>query len=87
MTLATIYRKPVETARHEQLKIVCMQYFKAMEKLMDRPSRRYAEQARKATIKMKEVAHKRGLELLELYAPSKNQGKEPINGRTKLNNR
>ena len=64
MTIATIYRQPVETARHEQLKVVCMNYFKAMEKLMDRPSRRYAEQARKATIKMKDIAHKRGLELL-----------------------
>ena len=83
MTLATIYRQQVETARHEQLKVVCMNYLKALEKLMERPSRRYAEQARKATIKMKDIAHKRGLELLELYAPSKNEGKEPINVRYK----
>lgn len=83
MTLATIYRQPVETARHEQLKVECMKYFKAMEKLMDRPSRRYAEQARKALIRIKAIAHKRGLELLELYAPSKNEGKEPINVRYK----
>lgn len=82
MGIAKIYRTPVESARHEQLKIECMTYFKAMEKLMDRPSRRYAEQARKSLINIKKIAHHRGLELLELYAPSKNQGKEPINGRT-----
>jgi ABC-type uncharacterized transport system substrate-binding protein len=52
-----------------------------MEKLIDRPSRRYAEQARKALINIKKTAHHRGLELLELYAPSMNQGKEPINGK------
>ena len=82
MTIATIYRQPVETARHEQLKVVCMNYFKAMEKLMDRPSRRYAEKARKALINIKKIAHYRGMELLELYAPSKNEGKDPINGQT-----
>ena len=57
-----------------------MTYFKAMEKLLDKPSRRYAEQARKALINIKKIAHYRGIELLELYAPSKNEGKEPING-------
>jgi ABC-type uncharacterized transport system substrate-binding protein len=81
MGVAKIYRTPVESARHEQLKVQCMEYFKAMEKLIDRPSRRYAEQARKALINIKKTAHHRGLELLELYAPSMNQGKEPINGK------
>jgi|TARA_B100000424_G_scaffold267246_2_gene259708 hypothetical protein len=80
MTIAKIYRTPVESARHEQLKIVCHEYFSNMEKLMDKPSRRYAEKARKALTKMKRIAHKRGMELLELYAPSMNEGKEPING-------
>jgi len=82
MGIAKIYRTPVESARHEQLKVQCMLYFKAMEKLIERPSRRYAEQARKALISIKKTAHHRGIELLELYAPSKNQGKEPINGKT-----
>ena len=81
MGIAIIYRTPVESARHEQLKVQCMEYFKAMEKLMERPSRRYAEKARKALLKMKKTAHHRGIELLELYAPSMNEGKEPINGR------
>ncbi len=80
MGISKIYRTPVESARHEQFKIECMTYFKAMEKLLDKPSRRYAEQARKALINIKKIAHYRGIELLELYAPSKNEGKEPING-------
>ena len=80
MGIAKIYRTPVESARHEQLKVQCMEYFRSMEKLMD--SRRYAEQARKALINIKKTAHYRGLELLELYAPSKNEGKDPINGQT-----
>jgi|TARA_Y100000296_G_C5152258_1_gene247107 hypothetical protein len=81
MPLATIYRRPVESARHQQLKVQCMEYFKNMEKLMEKPSRRYAERARKALINMKKSAHHRGIELLELYAPSKNEGKKPINER------
>jgi hypothetical protein len=59
-----------------------MEYFSAMEKLMDKPSRRYAEKARKALINIKKIAHYRGMELLELYAPSKNEGKKPINGQS-----
>jgi outer membrane protein assembly factor BamD (BamD/ComL family) len=82
MGIARIYRRPVESARHEQFKMLCVQYFTAMEKLIERPSRRYAEQARKALIKIKKAAHYRGMELLELYAPSKNKGREPINGRS-----
>ena len=80
MGIAKIYRTPVESARHEQLKVQCMEYFSAMEKLMDRPSRRYAEKARKALINIKKTAHYRGMELLELYDQSKNEGKKPING-------
>ena len=79
MGIAKIYRTPVESARHEQLKVQCQHAFRSMEKLMDR---RYAEQARKALINIKKTAHYRGLELLELYAPSKNEGKDPINGQT-----
>ena len=82
MGIAKIYRTPVEAARHEQLKVQCMEYFSAMEKLMDKPSRRYAEKARKALINIKKTAHYRGMELLELYAPSKNEGKKPINGQS-----
>jgi hypothetical protein len=29
-------------------------------------------------VRIKKVAHARGMEILELYAPSKNIGKEPI---------
>ena len=82
MGIAKIYRTPVDSPRHEQLKGQCLEYFSAMEKLMDKPSRRYAEKARKALINIKKTAHYRGMELLELYAPSKNEGKDPINGQT-----
>tara|TARA_A100001391_G_scaffold16192_2_gene9076 strand:+ start:1304 stop:1582 length:279 start_codon:yes stop_codon:yes gene_type:complete len=74
-----LYRHPVESARHEQFKNLCLEYFSNHEKLMNNPSQRFATRARKALIKLKKVAHERGLELLSLYAPSQNEGKEPIN--------
>lgn len=52
---------------------------------MSNPSQRFATRARKALIRIKEVAHHRGLELLDLYAPSKNEGLEPINPKEKTN--
>lgn len=75
-----IYRNPVESAKHEQFKRLCLEYFSQHEKLMNHPSQRFATRARKALIRIKKVAHERGLELLSLYAPSLNEGKDPING-------
>jgi len=80
MTTARIYRPGVETARHKQLYILFEEYHKEHTKLMKRPSGRFAAKARKALIKLKKAAHARGLELLELYAPSMNEGRETING-------
>ena len=85
MTIRALYRLPVETARHEQIKILIEQYFINSQKLMDHPSRLYAEKARKALINIRKVAHQRGLELLELYAPSKNIGKPIITPPQKQN--
>jgi hypothetical protein len=80
MTTARIYRPGVDTARHKQLYILFEEYHKNFNKLMEKPSGRYAARARKALIQLKKAAHARGIELLELYAPSMNEGKEPING-------
>jgi len=76
---ATIYRPGVETARHRQLHILFDEYNRNFEKLMARPSATYASKCRKALLQLKKVAQKRGREILELYAPSLNIGKEPIN--------
>ena len=46
---------------------------------MQNPSMRFATRARKALINIKSVAHALGLELLSLYAPSQNKGREQIN--------
>ena len=46
---------------------------------MQNPSMRFATRARKALINIKTVAHALGLELLSLYAPSQNKGREQIN--------
>ena len=46
---------------------------------MKNPSMRFATRARKALINIRKVALPLGLELLSLYAPSMNKGKEPIN--------
>ena len=43
------------------------------------PSRISAQRARKALLKLKTAAHARAKEMLELYAPTKNIGKEPVN--------
>ena len=79
MVKRRLYRTPVESARHEQFKKLCLEYFSNQEKLMKNPSMRFATRARKALVNIKSVAHALGLELLSLYAPSKNVGKEPIN--------
>ena len=73
-----IFRQPEETARHLQLKQLCLDYFTHYEKLMKHPSFTNASRARKACIRMKQVAHARGLELLDLYAPSRNEGRTEI---------
>jgi len=78
MGIKALYRAPVESARHEQIRLLVQEYFTQHQKLMDRPSRRYAERARRALIKLKKVSHQRGLELLDLYSPYRNQGKPII---------
>ena len=79
MARRRLYRLPVESARHEQFKKLCLEYFSNQEKLMKNPSMRFATRARKALINIKSVAHALGLELLSLYAPSQNKGREQIN--------
>jgi len=85
MGLRRLYQKPTESARHEQLKLLCEEYFTNMQKLMDRPSQLYAFRARKALTRLRKVAHQRGLELLSLYSPFQNQGKQPITKPQKQN--
>jgi len=70
-----LYRLPEETARHRQLKQLCLDYFTHYEKLMKHPSKTNAKRARKACVLLKRVAHARGVELLDLYAPSWNEGR------------
>ena len=74
-----LYRTPVESARHEQFKKLCLEYFSNQEKLIANPSMRFATRARKALINIRKVAHALGLELLSLYAPSMNEGKKIVN--------
>tara|TARA_R110000868_G_scaffold141483_3_gene358032 strand:+ start:122 stop:409 length:288 start_codon:yes stop_codon:yes gene_type:complete len=84
MSIRKLYRLPVEdSAKHIQFKNLCLEYFKNYDKLMQNSSRRYAERARKALIRLKKVAHELGLDYLRLYAPSLNPGKEPINIKNK----
>lgn len=78
MGINKLYRQPADSAKHQQFKLLCLEYFTNHEKLLAKPSRRYAERARKALIRIRKVAHARGIEILELYAPSKNIGKESI---------
>jgi len=70
-----LFRLPEETARHLQMKKLCLDYFHHYEKLMKHPSKTHAARARKACILLKQVAHARGIELLDLYAPSRNEGR------------
>ncbi len=79
MARRRLYRKPVESARHEQFKKLCLEYFSNQEKLIKNPSMRFATRARKALINIRKVALPLGLELLSLYAPSMNEGKKIVN--------
>ena len=79
MVKRRLYRTPVESARHEQFKKLCLEYFSNQEKLITNPSMRFATRARKALINIRKVAHALGLELLSLYAPSMNEGKKIVN--------
>ena len=78
MGLRRLYQKPTESARHEQLKLLCEEYFTNVQKLLDKPSQLYAFRARKALTRLRKVAFERGRELLSLYSPFENQGKQPI---------
>lgn len=80
MSIRRIYREPIETSRHLQLKQACLDYFTAYDKLMKRPSRKYAIQARKALLIMRKATTHRRIELIELYSDRKNTGREPLYG-------
>ena len=80
-TIRRIYKEPNESARHLQLKKACLDYFTAYDKLMNRPSRLYAIQARRALRKMRKTALARGHEILNLYSDSQNKGHKPIYGK------
>ena len=73
-----IYRLPEETARHRQMKTLCLNYFTAFDNLIRHPSALYAFRARKACTVLKKVVHERGLELLELYSVKRNEGRKAI---------
>lgn len=79
-TIRRIYKQPNETARHLKLKKACLDYFTAYDKLINRPSRRYAIEARRALRAMRKSAADRGKELLSLYSDNQNIGREPLYG-------
>ena len=80
-----LYRQPVDSAKHEQFKKACLDYFTYHDKLMKKPSMGYAFKARQAMLRIKKVGHERGMELLKLYAEKYNQGKPVINISTRSN--
>ena len=79
-TVRRIYKEPNETARHLKLKKACLDYFTAYDKLMNRPSRLYDIEARRALRAMRKAARGRGAELLSLYSDHQNVGLDPIYG-------
>ena len=79
MVLRRMYRLPVESSRHLQIQQLYNEYLVQFNKCMADPSRLHAQRARKALLKLKTAAHARAKEMLELYAPTKNVGKEPVN--------
>ena len=48
MVKRRLYRQPVESAKHDQFKKLCLDYFTHYDKLMANPSMRHAIRARKA---------------------------------------
>jgi hypothetical protein len=79
MPIRKMYRLPVESSRHLQIQHLYNEYLFQFGKCMANPSRIFAQRARKALLKLKTAAHARAKEMLELYAPTKNIGKEPVN--------
>lgn len=79
MPIRKMYRLPVESSRHFQIQHLFNEYILQFSKCMANPSRLYAQRARKALIKLKKAAGARAIELLDLYAPTKNVGREPVN--------
>ena len=65
------------------MKKLCLDYFTHYDKLMKKPTMLNASRARKACVELKRVAHARGVELLELYAPTRNGEKMPPYGKQK----
>ena len=70
---------PVESSRHLQIQQLYNEYILHFNKCMADPSRLHAQRARKALIQLKKAAGARAIELLEMYAPTKNVGREPVN--------
>ena len=85
MGINRLYRLPTDSARHQQFKLLCLEYFTNHDKLLAKPSRRHAERARKALIRIRKVAYERGIEILELYATSRNIGRQPVTKPQKQN--
>jgi len=79
MPIRKMYRLPVESSRHLQIQHLYNEYILQFNKCMADPSRISAQRARKALIKLKKAAGARAIELLELYAPTKNVGRQPVN--------
>jgi len=79
MPIRKMYRWPVESSRHFQIQNLFNEYILQFNKCMSDPSRISAQRARKALLKLKIAAGARAKEILEMYAPTKNIGKEPVN--------
>jgi len=79
MVVRRMYRLPVESSRHLQIQHLFNEYILQFNKCMADPSRLHAQRARKALIQLKKAAGARAIELLEMYAPTKNVGREPVN--------
>ena len=79
MPIKKMYRLPVESSRHFQIQHLFNEYILQFSKCMANPSRISAQRARKCLLKLKVAAGARAKEILALYAPTKNVGREPVN--------
>ena len=79
MPIRKMYRLPVESSRHLQIQNLYNEYLFQFSKCMSNPSRISAQRARKALLGLKKAAKARAMEMLEMYAPTKNVGREPVN--------
>ena len=79
MPIRKMYRLPVESSRHLQIQNLYNEYLFQFSKCMSNPSRISAQRARKALLGLKKAAKARAMEMLEMYAPTKNVGREAVN--------